>query len=89
LVFYTVVQVGGSIRIDTELGKAALAFVGENFPITRTKDDGDVLFAADLYFWWEENRAQYEPFPLFDEWRKRDFAQKIVLPMYRSTRKRE
>ncbi len=89
MVFYPVVQVGGSIAVDSELGKASAAVVGSDFPITTTKEGERVYFSGDLYLWWEANRSKYEPFPLFDEWSKRDFAQNVVIPMFRSAAKRK
>ena len=83
MVFYPVVEVGGAIPADSELGKASAAVLGPNFPVTTTKEERRVYFCGDLYLWWEANRAKYEAFPLFDEWSKRDFAQAVVIPMYR------
>jgi len=85
MVFYPVVQVGGSIPADSELGKASAAVLGPDFPVTTTKEGERVYFGGDLYLWWEANRGKYEAFPLFDEWSKRDFAQSVVIPMYRRT----
>lgn len=87
LVFYVVVQVGGSIGVDTALGKAAIELVGPDFPIHSSEEDGDVLFAPNLYDWWVKSRGQYESFSLFDEWSKREFAQTTVIPMYQSLNK--
>jgi hypothetical protein len=88
MVFYPVVQVGGLIPTDSELGKASAALLGSDFPITTTKEGERVYFGGDLYLWWEANRSKYEPFPLFDEWSKREFAQTVVIPMFRSAAKR-
>jgi len=87
LVFYAVVQVGGGIATDSELGAASAATLGSGFPILTTKEGRQVFFAADLYRWWEANGNRYAPFPLFEAWRSRDFARNVVLPMYRSTAK--
>ena len=87
MVFYPVVQVGGSIPADSELGKASAAVLGPDFPVTTTKEGERVYFGGDLYLWWEANRGKYEAFPLFDEWSKRDFAQTVVIPMFRSAAK--
>lgn len=87
MVFYPVVQVGGFIPADSELGKASAAVLGPDFPVTTTKEGQRVYFSGDLYLWWEANLAKYEAFPLFDEWSKRDFAQTVVIPMFRSTAK--
>jgi hypothetical protein len=85
MVFYPVVQVGGAIPADSELGKASAALLGSDFPVTTTKDGKRVYFGGDLYLWWEANRAKYDAFALFDDWSKRDFAQTKVIPLYRRT----
>jgi hypothetical protein len=82
LVFYPVVQVGGAIPSDSELGVAARAVLGADFPITTTKEGQKVLFCADLYSWWEKHQSELEHFQTFDQWLNRDFAKKTVLPMY-------
>ena len=84
MVFYPVVQVGGSIPISSELGKACSAVLGPDFPVTTGEEGEHIYFGGDLFLWWEANRAKYESFPLFDEWSKRDFAQTVVIPMFRS-----
>ena len=89
LVFYSVVQVGGSIPVDSELGKAALPILGTDFPVTTSKKGERTYFAGDLFFWWQENQKRYEAYPLFDEWSKRDFAQTVAIPMYKSASKRK
>ena len=83
LVFYPVVRVGGSIPADSPLGAAALQVLGRDFPVTKTKEGTTVLFAAELYAWWQAHQTEYEHFATFDEWQQRDFAQQKVLPMYR------
>ena len=85
MVFYPVVEVGGSISAESELGKASATVLGPDFPVTTMKDGQRVYFGGDLYLWWENNRDKYESFDLFDEWSKRDFAQTVVIPMYRRT----
>jgi hypothetical protein len=89
MVFYSVVQVGGSILVDTELGKAASAVLGAEFPVTTSKQGERNYFAGDLFFWWQDNGKTYEAYPLFEEWSKRDFAQTVVIPMYKSACKRK
>jgi hypothetical protein len=89
MVFYAVVQVGGAIPVDSELGRAALATLGPDFPVVTGDDGEEVLFCADLYFWWQDNKQAYEAYPLFEEWGKRDFAQQVAIPMYDSTRQRK
>jgi hypothetical protein len=82
MVFSAVVQVAGSIPVDSELGKAAAPFLGPDFPVTTNKGER-LYFASDLYFWWQQHSKEYEPFPVFDEWATREFAQTIAIPMYR------
>jgi hypothetical protein len=84
MVFYPVVQVGGAIPVDSTLGQACSALLGPDFPVTTTENGQRVYFGGDLYLWWEANRRHYEPFPRFDDWTQRDFAQTVVIPMYRS-----
>jgi hypothetical protein len=83
MVFYAVVQVGGSIPADSPLGIAALTVLGGDFKVTATKDGKRILFAADLFVWWEKHQGEYDDFPIFDDWQDRDFAKKTVIPMYR------
>lgn len=87
LIFYPVVQVGGSIPANSELGKASGSVLGSDFPISTTKEGKQVYFGGDLYLWWESTHNKYEAYPLFDEWSKRDFAQTVVIPMFRSAAK--
>ncbi len=89
MVFYPIVQIGGSIDVDSDLGQACAKIVGDDFPITNTKKGEQVYFGGDLFFWWEGNRERFESFPLFDEWMPRDFTQNVVIPMYLSTSKRK
>jgi hypothetical protein len=88
LVFYAVVQVGGFIPLDSELGNASARWLGDDFPVFTSKNGTRAYFAGELYFWWQANREKYEPFPLFDEWSKREFARTVVVPMYTKTRER-
>lgn len=87
LVFYVVVQVGGSISLDSQLGKASTNLLGADFPIITTKK-GRAYFAGDLYFWWLDNRDNCPAFPLFEEWGQREFSQKVVA-MYKSAREQK
>ena len=82
LVFYPVVQVGGAIPVDSELGIAARGVLGADFPIMTTKKGQKLLFSADLYSWWEKHQSEVEHLQTFDEWLERDFAKNTVLPMY-------
>lgn len=87
MVFYPVVQVGGSIAVNTELGKASSAILGADFPVATMQDGRATYFGGDLYLWWEAKRSKFASYPLFDEWIKREFAQTVVIPMFRSTAK--
>jgi hypothetical protein len=87
MVFYPVVQVGGAIPAESELGKATATILGHDFPVTTTKEGERVYFCGDLYFWWEANQDKFQAYPLFVEWSKRDFAQTVVIPMFRSASK--
>jgi hypothetical protein len=62
LVFSVVVQVGGGIPVDSDLGKDARPLLGPDFPIVEGKKD-KVYFASDLYFWWLDHRQEYESYP--------------------------
>jgi hypothetical protein len=88
LVFSVVVQVGGGIPVDSHLGKDAATLLGPDFPVVESKT-GKGYFAGDLYFWWLEHQKEYEAYPLFDAWSKREFAQKTVIPMYNRLRENE
>jgi hypothetical protein len=88
LVFLTVVQVGGGIPVDSELGKSASRLLGASFPSVKAKK-GPVYFAGDLYFWWLDHKKEYEAYPLFDEWSKREFARTTVIPTYERMRAAE
>jgi hypothetical protein len=88
LVFYAVVQVGGFIAYDSELGRASERLFGKDVPIFTAKDGERTYFAGDLYFWWQRHRSEFDTFPLYDEWRQRDFARKTVIPMYESATKK-
>jgi hypothetical protein len=86
MVFYPVVQVGGAIAADSELGNAAAAILGPDFPVTTTETGERVYFCGDLFFWWQDNGQNYQSYSLFAEWSQRDFAQAVVIPMYKSAR---
>jgi hypothetical protein len=89
LVFYAVVQVGGFIDADSELGRAANPVLGDDFQIFTNEDGTDTFFAGDLYFWWQDHKNDYDPCPLFEDWQARDFAQSVVIPMYKQVRENE
>jgi hypothetical protein len=87
-VFYAFVQVGGFIPLDSELGQAFHGRVGDAVPIfTSDKDGKQYYFAGDLYFWWEAHKSEFAPYPLYDDWRQRDFTTNVVLKMYESASK--
>ena len=88
LVFYAVVQVGGFIPYDSGLGRACERLVGSEVPIFSETGERS-YFAGDLYFWWQRHRAEFESFPLFDEWSEREFTKKTVIPMYKSATKKQ
>jgi hypothetical protein len=88
LVFYAVVQVGGFIPLESDLGKASARLLGVDFPIFTSEGGTRAYFAGELYFWWQENHVKFESFPLFEEWSQREFAQTVVVPMYKSASKR-
>jgi hypothetical protein len=60
LVFYAVVQVGGFIVDDSDLGRACERLVGREVPISTSKKGERLYFAGDLYFWWQRHRSEYE-----------------------------
>jgi hypothetical protein len=88
LIFWAVVRVGGGIPVDSDLGKAVAELLGPDFPVRQSKEVR-FYFASDLYFWWLEHQKQYEPYLLFDEWAKREFARKTVIPNYNRLREKE
>ena len=86
VVFYAVVQVGGFIDADSELGREVTkAFV--SLPLTEVKDGEKKIFAGDLYFWFEDRKKDCPTFPLYEEWLKRDFVQNTVLQLYKNVRR--
>jgi hypothetical protein len=83
-VFYAVVQVGGFIEVSSPLGRAFKGRIGDAVPIFTDEKGSQRFFAGDLYFWWEANKANHTSFPLYEEWRRREFAQKVAIKMYES-----
>ncbi|HEY8993839.1 MAG TPA: hypothetical protein VIM71_04085 [Lacunisphaera sp.] len=81
VVFYTVVQVGGFIDIESPLGKEVTKVFGQ-LPVTKGKKGEKLIFAGDLYFWWKQKHAEYPAFSQYDEWEKTDFAREVPIPMY-------
>ncbi len=83
MVFYPVVQVGGFIPLDSALGIAAKAIVGDGVRPFVDKQGKAHLFAGNLYLWWEKHQSEFAPFKLFDEWCNRPFGRNTVIPGYR------
>jgi len=87
-VFYAVVQVGGFIPAESDLGQAFHERIGDSVPIFVSDKDGSrSYFAGNLYFWWEAHKTEYPSFPLYDDWRQRDFARNVAIKMYESAAK--
>ena len=89
LVFYAVVQVGGFITYDSDLGRACERLVGSEISIFTSEKGERSYFAGDLYLWWQRHRSEYDAFPLYDEWQQRDFSKRTVIPMYESATKKK
>lgn len=81
LVFLMLVQVGGSVPVSSETGRAWGEYVGKDFPVQKT-DTGDAYFAPDFYSWWKAHQSSQYDLPLLREWLERDSAKKTVIPMY-------
>jgi hypothetical protein len=88
VVFYAVVQVGGFIDIDSELGREASKVFGP-LPLTDGQNGEKLIFAGDIYFWWESRKRDLPEFSLYTEWEKRDFAQNVAIQMYKSVREQQ
>jgi hypothetical protein len=89
LVFYAVVQVGGFIPLASPLGEAFHRSVGDIVPIfTNEKDSSQSYFAGDLYFWWEAHKSEHASYPLYEERRQREFAQRVAIKMYQGAAKK-
>ncbi len=88
VVFYAVVQVGGFIDSQSELGREVTKALGA-FPLVDGEDGRKMIFAGDLYFWWEMKKRDYPAFALYEEWLKRDFTQNTVLRLYSGVRENE
>ena len=88
MVFYAVVQVGGFVPATSSLGEAFRGYVGDSVPLFVAEKEGTRgYFAGDLYSWWEARKSEFPPFPLYEEWRQRDFARNVAIKMYESARK--
>ncbi len=81
MVFYMLVQVGGSTPVDSALGKAWADYAGPTFPVTDSGKGERVFFMADFHAWWKANRDPVNDLPLLHEWLGRDFARNMVVPM--------
>lgn len=88
VVFYAVVQVGGFIPADSPIGLAFRKRFGSAVPLYKDEKDGsESYFAGDLYFWWETHKSKFVSYPLYEEWRNREFAQTVAIPMYQGAAK--
>ena len=71
----------GLLTLDSAVGGTLSGALGEQEP-RRTQLRTEVVYeAADLLEWYEANRANYEPYPLFDEWRARKRTRREVIWM--------
>lgn len=84
--FYAVVQVGGFVPVQSELGHALQSLLGPEFPTITSGAQPPAFFAADLYCRVLESGSRFRSFALLDTWRARDFARTTVIPMYEKTR---
>jgi|SRR5688572_6474849 len=88
VVFYAVVQVGGFIPADSPIGLAFRKRFGSAVPLYNDEKSGSESYiAGDLYFWWESHKSEYVSYPLYEEWRSREFAQTVAIPMYEGAAK--
>lgn len=81
LVFYLVVQIGGFIKLESELGEACKELFGEDVPVSTNKEGVKKYYAGDVYYWWENDAKGFVTFSLYEEWKTRDLSKKII-PMY-------
>jgi hypothetical protein len=88
VVFYAVVQVGGFIDVESELGREVEKGFG-NLPLTEGQKGERLIFAGDLYFWWQERKKEFPEFRLYSEWEKRDFSQNVTVRLYKSARENQ
>ncbi len=84
VVFYAVVQVGGFIPVNGEIGRPLTKIVAGRVPAFTDKNGQKRYFAGDLFCWWEAGGHEFPQFWLYEEWKKRDFAQKTVIPWYQA-----
>jgi hypothetical protein len=88
VVFYAVVQVGGYIDADSELG-VRLKRLDPALAVTEAKQGKRVFFAGDLYFWWMDHRSEFESYDRFEEWSRRPFAKNVAIKLYERARENE
>jgi hypothetical protein len=84
-IMYPLLQIGGVVPVRSALGTAlSSTLTPRGLPPTRVRGRW-YYFAGDLYHWWEDHRGEFPPYPLYHEWRERDFARQIVIPFYDRT----
>ncbi len=84
LVYFMVVQVGGSVDVRSELGQACKILFGPDVAPVVSKQGRQVYFAGDIFFWWQRHAAGFSAYPALESWMVSEFAQSTVIPMYRS-----
>jgi hypothetical protein len=89
VVFYTLVQVGGTIEVESHLGREWRAFTEDSFPVVSGKGGVPVYFAAHFYDWWMQSGHRYPRYDLLEEWLSREFARTTAIPMYQSLLRQE
>lgn len=79
-ILFTLLRGAGSaaIPVDAPLGVALRDALGDHALPRVTWPAGEFYAGADLLEWWEANRGEYEPLPLFDEWRARTGTRREV-----------
>lgn len=91
MVFHTVhggVGGRGFIPYESEIGRACYALFADEVPLIHIQPGMAVYAEADIYFWWERHKGEYEAFPLYDSWQQSDHAKKTVIPKYESLKKK-
>jgi hypothetical protein len=87
--FYTIVQVGGFIELESELGEALSQVLGDRVRSRDRKETGTkVFFAGDLYEWLVAERSNLPTYPLFEDWHSREYARTVVIPLYKDMKER-
>jgi hypothetical protein len=85
-IMYPILQVGGFVPVTSAYGRSLASLLGGAGPKPVEVKGQSFYFSADLYSWWEKERERYSAYPLYDEWRERDFAQQVAIPMFSRTR---